>query len=189
MRPALHLPRLEIRRLRRLRRYAQRAAGSKLPAIVRQLHTRCGNVVVWCGPTWERRPNLRRCRNGNGSTSPGRHEAPFAARARVQLATGPRRRGRPQSTVHLTRHGWTAAGSGPIASSPIRARTSKSSRALSACKSPPAPRAGDDYYWRINQFVLPFYTLVPPNGKDPYGRRLTSTGMHGCRSTTNTRSA
>jgi phthalate 4,5-dioxygenase oxygenase subunit len=29
--------------------------------------------------------------------------------------------------------------------------------------------AGDDYYWRINQFVLPFYTLVPPNGKDPYG--------------------
>jgi phthalate 4,5-dioxygenase oxygenase subunit len=27
----------------------------------------------------------------------------------------------------------------------------------------------DDYYWRINQFVLPFYTLVPPNGKDPYG--------------------
>jgi phthalate 4,5-dioxygenase oxygenase subunit len=29
--------------------------------------------------------------------------------------------------------------------------------------------AGDDYYWRINQFVLPFYTIVPPNGKDPYG--------------------
>jgi phthalate 4,5-dioxygenase oxygenase subunit len=28
---------------------------------------------------------------------------------------------------------------------------------------------GADYYWRINQFVLPFYTIVPPSGKDPNG--------------------
>jgi phthalate 4,5-dioxygenase oxygenase subunit len=29
--------------------------------------------------------------------------------------------------------------------------------------------AGDDYYWRINQFVLPFYTIVPPGSTDPSG--------------------
>ena len=29
--------------------------------------------------------------------------------------------------------------------------------------------AGDDYYWRVNQFLLPFWTLVPPNSKDPSG--------------------
>ena len=39
-------------------------------------------------------------------------------------------------------------------------------------------------YWRVNAFIMPFYTLVPPQSKFPI-----SADMRGCRWTTRTRSA
>ncbi|MEK7215436.1 MAG: ring-hydroxylating oxygenase subunit alpha, partial [Chloroflexota bacterium] len=93
----------------------------------------------------------------------------------------------PAENVHLSKrvatNNWVQALEGEIDSSHagfLHSRRDRESRQVSIDRSPrfetidteygvaiAARRdAGPDtYYWRINQFLLPFYTLVPPEGR------------------------
>ena len=162
---ALRLPRLEVRRDRPLRRHAQRA-GRRATSSTRSAPppTRAWSAGGSSGPTWARAPRRRRCRTSRPTWC-----RRAASRSTSASATGCRR-WRATSTP-ATRCSCTWAACRPTTRPPgTWARYALSRRApkyevvdtdsgvmYGACR----PAEPDTNYWRIANFLFPFWAMVP----------------------------
>ena len=176
-RPALRLPRLEVRRRRHVRRHAQRAGRIGFQARrSRRRRTRPASAAASSGRTWVRAqtppplPDLEANMLPDGEW-PCRRDP-----ARVQLAAGARRRHRHQpprlpaprrassprrrDAGHLrVLHGQAIA----------RRATRSWTPTYGAMYGAYRPADGRQYYWRIAQFLFPFYAMIPHGRAGPAG--------------------
>ena len=175
VRPALRVPRLEVRRRRPVRRHPDDGAR-RGPARPRRASppTRRGSAATSCGPT-SGRPSTEPPLPGAGVRRAGRRRTASCPRS-CRSATG-RRRARARSTPPTSRSCTRRSRSPDIPperrTPPARrrdaldegrpgARCSTSSTTTPAWCSAASRRADDDdLYWRITQYLLPNHSLAP----------------------------
>ena len=169
-RPALRLPRLEVRRRRQLRRHAVgagRVATSRTRCTPRAYPTRERNGVIWAymGPR-ETPPPLPEL-EANMLREDESPSTVLLPRQQLDAGLGGRDGHRPRGLPARRRH--------PGAKTPSRARSATtrsqlarrqvqrhatpSSARPTACT---APAEEDSYYWRIGHMLFPCYAMVPP---------------------------
>ena len=174
MRSALPLSWLEIRRHRPMHRSAVGAGGERLlQEDQAQVLSARSSAAACCGPIWARRNSSRRCRNGSSRWCPP--EQRFVSK-------------------RLQECNWLQAMEGGINSSHVSflhrgelnsdplfkgakgnqynlgdcGRCSRSSRAPAAFIIGARRNAENgNYYWRITQWVMPSFTMIPPRGNHP----------------------
>ena len=194
-RPALRLPRLEVRRGRPVRRHADDAARE--PATAARSPSRPirrASSASWCGPTRARRARAASCPQLEFGVLPAVPPLRHQAAAAVQLGAG---RARARSTPRISRS-CTCRGSADAGSTPPCGRIVRRTRAhaLAARRSAPAVHRhrarrglrgrgrarkadGDELYWRVAQFMLPSHALAPARC-----RARSTRATPGCRSAT-----
>ena len=116
-RPALRLPRLEVRRRRQVHRHAEHARGRHVPRTrSRSTATPAARPVAWSSPTWARRTGSRPSRSSTTGTC--RRRTPTSPSS-VSSATGcrrPRATSTPATASSCTRP-WTTTPATPHSAS------------------------------------------------------------------------
>ena len=190
---ALRLPRLEVRPRRPVRGHAERAAPNRTsPPRSPRRPTRARSAAAWSSPTWGRRARRRRCPSSSGRCCPPTTSSPPSA---SRTATGSRRwraASTPATSRSCTRRSTTTTrditedmdrvsfGVGAaVADRRPRAALRGGRHRLRRAdrRAPHAARTGS-WYWRITQFLLPFYTM-PPAGIGEKRRAVAHLGADG----------
>ena len=190
-RPALRLPRLEVRHRRHLRRHAFRAGREQLQEQgAGHVPTRAASATASSGPTWARARRRRRCPTSKPTCS-------ARARTRISMHAPPlqldaglgRRDGHgPRGLPALRRRRSvedTEPGTFDYYQSRKRPRRKFSvidTRLSATSYGAYRPAEEDTYYWRIAHILFPFYAMIPRRA-GPRGRASRRT----CRWTTSTR--
>ena len=158
--PALRLPRLEVRRRRRLRRHAVGAGREQLQEQgAASRPTRASSATASSGPTWARARRRRRCRTSRPNMVDGRARV-SKSHARLQLDAGARGRHRHRATLAFL-HGGASAAAEPAAGQPGLLRRQGPRAALRrprdrvrhVLRRLPAGGRGRQIYWRIGHFL------------------------------------
>ena len=177
-RPALRLPRLEVRRRRHVRRHAQRARRVRLQSQSQGGRvSRAASAAASCGPTWARARRRRRCpawrptccRTASGRSRPS---SASATGSRAWKATST-----PATSASCTLARWPSARQQPghlllLHARPTARRATRWSTPTSArCTARTATRDDGRRYWRVAQFLFPFWTHAAAGRARPQGHR------------------
>ena len=157
-RPALRLPRLEVRRRRQLHRHAQRARRVRLQAPrSRPSPTRRRSAAASSGSTWAHPTSSRRCPTTTGAPCP----TPPTARCASGCRSPTTARASRATWTQRTCRSCTASFSQddrPINYGAPRLTTMETDFGFAYGARRPA---GDDYFWRVTTFTLPMFVMIP----------------------------
>ena len=185
-RPALRLPRLEVRRRRQLRRHAVGAGRVQLQDQgARHAPTPRTSAAASSGPTWARARRRRRCPTSKPTCSTTARRAIYDALPRVQLDAGLRGRDghRPRGLPALRRRRSVEdMRARHLRLLPVHASAPRKFAVIDTdfgtSYGAYRPAEDDTYYWRIAHILFPFYAMIPGRHAGPghAHRRLRADG-------------